>query len=648
MTALSGRVELTRNQIDGACLDMLQGQQDYGSGKATVRTLGAATFGLSLFETLPEDVFDRQPLIFDEFLMVADIRLDNRDEIIDCLGLDPVAMRGAADADVLLKSWVRWREEALGRIVGDFALAVYSTRQRTLTLARDPTGQRPLFYTKDANGIAFSSMPSGLLAVPNHWRGFDRCALARTLCDLPREGEATYYEGISRVLPGQMVTFTVAEKSARPIWHPDQEPLKLGGPQAYVEAYREVLDNSVGCRLRRKGGRVAAHLSSGFDSSAVAATAARLISPPDSILAFTSAPRIGFDALAPRGRFADESELAAQTARMNHMEHVIIRTAGSALAHIRDQARTYQEPLRNIVNGGWLSALQQSAKAHGATVMLTGEYGNLTLNAGGLQVLGDLVARRAWGDWWKEARKAARRPDVRWRGIMMNSFGARIPDGLRGGLYGLFHGAGSRAQMSFLKTRWIDRILGNETARDHERPTGDSYSDRLKIFGTLDFGTMHKGGMAESGVDMRNPLGDRRVIEFSMRLPRGQLFSNGVSRPLARLALADRVPIEIIDAQYRGYQAADCFEHLDRREVRHLAEEIAESEVASELIDLGKIEKAIDQWPENGFQSADIRERYVGYLPMTLATGMFMLEVERMVASARKRPREGLATPDRS
>lgn len=608
---------------------MLHAQRNYGSAPPRLRSVAGAAFGLSLFETLAEDEFDRQPLSFGGGLLVADIRLDSREELISTLGIDPSTLRQSADSEILRHAWRKWGAECLRRIVGDFAIAVYSGNERELTLARDPTGQRPLFFVQSAESIAFASTPRGLLAVPGLWQGFNLSRLAEALLDMPAGEEETYFNGICRVPPGQMITFRAGHRATESIWEPEPGLLKLDDPEAYVEAYRAVLDSAVKSRLRRRVGSVAAHLSSGLDSSAVAGTAAMLLGAHDKPIAFTSAPRAGFVAPTPRDRVADETDAAALTANMHHMKHIVIRSAESAVSHVGRQSKLYQDPHRNIINFGWLSAISLAARARGASVILTGEYGNLTLNAGGLPILGDLVRRGEWKSWWQESRFSARRPDVRWRGILINSFGWRVPRAITIPLHHLFLNQRRRSDLTFLNSHWAEEILARRDMADLAYPTGNSNADRVNVIRSLDFGLINKGLLAESGVETRNPLADRRIMEFSLSLPREQLFFRGVSRPLARRALEDRVPRAILDSNTRGYQAADWFEHIDRQEVRNLADEIATSATARDLLDFKKIDHAINNWPVDNFHHFDVIGKYATLLPLTLATGLFMLEIEQ-------------------
>jgi asparagine synthase (glutamine-hydrolysing) len=394
MTAVAGCVGPAPHRLKTECDEILRAQAAYGGAIESSAGLEGAFFGASLTPSLPEDRFDRQPLTggTDRYLLVADVRLDNRDELALALNLD---RRDRSDSEVLLEAWLRWQEGCLDRLVGDYAIAVWDSVERRLTLARDPTGQRPLHFASNGPHAAFASMPSGLLAVEDFRRGFNRSQLALMLTGTGGGDDTTYFSGIRRVMPGHVVQFAPTSVKSWRHWHPPQNELRLSQDD-HVDAYLEKLQTAVQAQMRRDSGGVSVHLSSGFDSSAVAAMAARL-SGDQRPVAFTSAPRLGFQGPVPRGRIADESGLAALTAQMHRMEHIIVRSDRGALTGLRNYCRLYQEPHVNLVNMAWARQISEDSVGRGAKVLLTGEMGNLSINAGGLPALAELIRTHQWG-----------------------------------------------------------------------------------------------------------------------------------------------------------------------------------------------------------------------------------------------------------
>ena len=605
------------------CRRLLDAQAAYSSGPTALRALGIASFaGPASIHTHPLDT-DRAPSD-PRWLIAADVRLDNRSELVSRLRAQDLAAN-PNDAAILLASWKKWGEAALDLVVGDYACAIYDDEDRTLILARDPSGDRPLFYSRSANGVAFASMPSGLLAIATHQPSLHH--LAAQLAGRPAEGDESVFTGIERVRPGELVriTSTTLARSFhwRPQVHHHDQP---GGDRRlsdadYVEQYRTLLTEAVACRLPVDGSSVAAQLSAGWDSNAVTATAARLYR--GSVIAFTAAPADQQLGPLPRGRIADESAFAAITAESHAIDHVIVRETMPLFDVVRRQSALLQTPVTSAFNLAWWEAIRTRARDRGATHLLTGELGNYTLNAGGLRTLAEYVRRAMWRTWWNEARAAARRSDVRWRGIMVNSFGHLLPSPAMGALRARFLDMPAKDATSFLRTEWRDQ-LGRDPV-PQAQSSADPYLARLAAIRRSDPGVVRKAAFAQVGIAELDPTADRRLIEFSLTLPPEQLFRGGQSRPLARAALADRVPAAILDMQVRGLQGADWFLHFRAAEAQEVLEEIEPHAAVRDLLDIPRMKRAIEAWPDRDWNSEHHVATY-GELMSALAAGIFLTQ----------------------
>jgi asparagine synthase (glutamine-hydrolysing) len=604
---------------------MLRALRPYGHSRPHLCSLRGATFGSVLSETLPEGKFDDQPLTDDRLLFVADARLDNREELASELEVRSPTL---PDANLLLRAWMRWREASFDRIVGDFALAVFEQANRTLTLARDATGQRPLFFIRSPHLIAFASMPSALSAV--HPCRFRMDRLAATHAGTIDTTEITNFQDVIRVLPGHFATIDTAGYRQTRYWNPPNIGLELSDEQ-YRLAYREQLDRAVASKLRRRSGGLGVHLSSGWDSSAVTAAAAGLGEKP---IAFTAAPLAGFEGRVPRGRVGDEFSLAALTARMHHLRHEVVRPEGTLLGELREHSRIYQEPGRNIVNMQWWSAVHRAARELGVTTMLTGQLGNLSLHSAGLWVLAEWVRRGDLQTWFQQARAAAHQPGTRWRGVLVNSFREWLPDGVEDRLDRIFRNAPAGTETGFVRRDWLAaaRFYSQACARPLSRRP---YAARLRWIEEQDVGVFRLGALAETGIDERDPMADRRLLDFSFALPPEQLIWNGARRPLARRALADRLPREVLDAPLRGYQGADWYRRVEVPQALAIVEELGASPAASDLLDLDKMQRAIRSWPAQGTHDPRVRVVYRNRLLGALSTGVFLQEFEAVARQRR-------------
>ena len=256
--------------------------------------------GRCLLRLLPEDRFDRQPLSAGGVTsLVADVRLDNRAELEAELGLSQAT--GCGQWPTAICCWRHGSvgdEQCVDHLSGAFSFAVWNQQEQHLFLARDHTGERPLFYASTANCFAFASMPKGLHRLPFVGAEVDEDYIARylTLANMPIE--QTVFRNVQR-LPSRLLAqhSVVRRRKLTRYWRTDHlQDLRLGSPEEYLDCFRERFDGAVRSRLRTRGG-IGAQLSGGLDSGAVAATAARLLGAEGrELTCFTAVPRPGFAA----------------------------------------------------------------------------------------------------------------------------------------------------------------------------------------------------------------------------------------------------------------------------------------------------------------------------------------------------------------
>src|SRR5688500_3126092 len=122
MTALAGAWRSDAGDPGRTVTTILRAQQIYGQSSRQLAS-GAVALGRRLFDLVPEDVHDDGPIIGGDgaLLLVADVRLDNRDELRDWLGIPGGAMREMSDAGLLMRALEAWGRRAVDRLHGDFA-----------------------------------------------------------------------------------------------------------------------------------------------------------------------------------------------------------------------------------------------------------------------------------------------------------------------------------------------------------------------------------------------------------------------------------------------------------------------------------------------------------------------------------------------
>ena len=610
---------------------MLEGQAAYGTHRAEDDD-GVLALGRNLFATLPEDSSDRGPQSRSKFRLIADLRIDNRPELVARLGMPEADHSSRPDSALLFEALLKWGDSAVDHLVGEFAFAFWDGARQRLLLGRDILGLRPLCFHRGRNFFAFASMPSGLHALDGVPYDFDSEFMAERLAMLPRAGRTTCFKGVERVEPAHLIQVTRQGIESRRYWRPPGPSSSAARPEDYEEGLRAVFDQAVESRLRGAGDAVGTQLSGGLDSSTVTATAARLL-PAGKVAAFTAIPRAGFTGRTPLGTIANEADLAAATARMHpNIEHVVVENSGeSPLEWLDSNFRYQQQPVASLANAVWGQAIHRAARARGLSTILKGSVGNLTISYSGLEWLPFLLSRGRFPTLIRHLSDLAR------SGVPPLSLGARtvgpfLPASvwravrrLKGKTPGpMSYSAVTRARLAELRQKGEER--GFDLAG---RPQRNPYETRLRAMSQIDGGNAYKGVLAEWGLSVRDPTGDQRVIEYCLATPVEEFIRGGVPRSLARRAFADRLPNEVATWTMRGYQSADWHEALDRARagVEQEIASIARCEGASEVLDMDWIQETLKAWPEADWHKDQVSARYRLGLLRAISAGHFMRKV---------------------
>lgn len=635
MTAIAGLWRFDGNpDARAGCERMLAAQAIYGPHDGAAWDDGAVALGRRLYRALPEDIHDRQPLATRDgrLTLVADVRLDNRDELARALGLAAGEAAGRCDAAILLESLDRWGEDALPRLAGDFAFALWDARAQALLLARDFLGQRPLHYHRGKTFFAFASMPRGLHALAEIPRAPDVQAVAEFVALLPRHGARSFFEGIERVEAGCVVRVTRDGVSARTHWNPSRSA--RGGAGDPVEGLRHHLDEAVRARLRGAAGSVGTHLSAGFDSAAVTATAARLLAPEGGkLVAFTAVPREGYDGPAPRGALTDEGPRAAATAaRYANVEHVLVRAGStSPLAAFERAFELFDRPLISPCNWVWNEAIHEDARRRGIGVMLTGQMGNMTISYDGIALLPELLRKGRLVALGRTARQLLANRQLRRLGLLAETFGPFAPQWLWRTAMKLRGGEPQLHDFSAIRT---ERVAGHRLAalsRERgfdlaHRPRIDGFDLRLWVLRRVDIGEFNTGYRAGWGIDSRDPTADKRLVEYALTVPPEEHLAGGMRRSLARRALGDRVPAAVLGEARRGHQSVDWHEGLTagRGEAAAELDRIAACAPAARLLDVERMRGLIEDWPSGRWAEGEVIYSHRMVLLRGLAVGHFL------------------------
>ncbi|MFN3648525.1 MAG: asparagine synthetase B family protein [Armatimonadota bacterium] len=479
-------------------------------------------------------------------VVVADSRLDERAELYAELRNGEIPLeRDAADSELILAAYARWGERCPERLYGDFAFAVWDTRERRLFVARDAMGIRLLCYSPREQGFAFATSADALLRLPETSRDLDACALSDYLTQNSKFDARTFYIGVQNVVPGHSLSLAQQTRSARRYWDPglSTHPAPERNQSELVEEFATVLRDSVEQRLSDLDGVAGVFTSGGLDSTSIAALAQRLY-----LARRVRVRPIALNKTLGERSGVDERVLATSLAASVGMEYVPLAT--DRFPVIAGPGRASTEADRAPVANDLLvrEALLQ-LQSRGGQAAFTGHGGDTLFLPGPLSLsdwsasLKDPGVRK-----WLTSSRGRNWAGVRLRGLVR----PWIPDSwMRSWRWW------SRSGTYRPVPRWLHpelvrltrpdlRRRGIRYARRYSHPARQhQYQNLIARHGQRDALSRYSKLAREARLDMRFPLMDRRLAEFALRLPFGLLVQPGTSKWILRETMKGILPEEI-------------------------------------------------------------------------------------------------------
>ena len=340
----------------------------HGPDRSDVMVPGSVGLVHVLMRMTPEDQFCHQPWRgASGAAIVADLRLDNRDDVLASIGISKLEATAWEDARVLLAAWEKIGDAIWPALRGPFAAAIWDPRSRALTLARDHLGLNVVMWHKNERLFAFATMPKGLFALPDVPRELSEEKFADFLVLNHADHATTIYRNIFRVPAG-----TCADRqSCR--WVDRATPLLVASRyQANPPFVRPGLcgwsarmSRPAVRRQMRSAHPIGCHLTGGLDSSSVSALAARALGEKGQRLAaFTQVPRKGFDGATADGSYADETPYVEAISRSvgNIDLNYVHNDACDDFAELERFFLALDGPVRNPTSLGWMLAIDRLAR----------------------------------------------------------------------------------------------------------------------------------------------------------------------------------------------------------------------------------------------------------------------------------------------
>lgn len=492
---------------------------------------------------------------------------------------DAQVWRGHSDTETLLVGFETWGfEETLKRTVGMFAIALWDRQERSLILARDRMGEKPLYWGWQNSGghartFLFGSELKALRAHSAFSAIVNRDALSLLLRHNYIGAPHAIYQGVQKLEPGcwLQVSQKQPEPQIRAYWSALEVALRghaepfLGGEGEAVDELEQLLKIAVGQQMMADV-PLGAFLSGGVDSSAIVALMQEQSGCP--VKTFT----IGFH--EPGYNEAEHAKSVAQHLGTEHTELYI--EPAQALAVIPELPRLYDEPFSDSSQIPTF-LVSRLARQH-VTVSLSGD--------GGDELFCGYERYRLTQKHWRRISAAPRLlrqltaktlrlfSSDQWN-LLIDWVESSLPAHRRHPNLGdkIYKAAGLLGSSHFnelylgLVSHWhepANAVLGS--VEPHTLLSEDSAMlmpglsdvERMMMLDLLSYlpgDILTKVDRAAMGVSLetRVPMLDHRVVEFSARLPQALKLRDGVSKWPLRQVLYRHVPRELIDRPKMGF-----------------------------------------------------------------------------------------------
>lgn len=462
-----------------------------------------------------------------------------------------IEWRGTSDTEILLEAMeYLGTEKTLKTAKGMFAIALYDRQNRTLSLARDRVGEKPLFYGSIGGCLVFASELAAIREFPGFAGKIDQNAVAGYIRYGYVPAPDTIYEGIRKLTPGTVMTLScpfqdgdLDKAKSRTYWSMTEAALR-GEESPFtgsLEEAAEELDRILGDAVRGQmisDVPLGAYLSAGIDSAMVVALMSRVSG--QKVKTFT----IGF-----QEKKYNEADAAKEIAKHLGTDHTEVYVGEKELKDVIPKIPSmYGEPFAD--SSQIPTYLVSKLAKEKVTVVLSGDAGDELFC--GYQTYVKLL--RVW-------RKTGKIP---WG---LRNIAGKLGNALAGGNRKIYRGAMCLQAKNAVvmkealghMSRTMDRLAwrgvplenaGNRLLKDECASL--MLDDMLHYHPDDILVKVDRAGMAVS-LENRIPMLDRDVIEFAWRLPMEYKYDGTTTKRVLKEVLYRYVPPKLLDRPKKGF-----------------------------------------------------------------------------------------------
>lgn len=503
----------------------------------------------------------RQPMINEDgtLHLVFNGEIYNFRELRSELGQRGHHLRTHSDTEVLLHLYEEMGPDLVQRLRGMFAFALWDAPRKTLLLARDRLGKKPLYYWHHAGLLLFASEIKALLCHPAVSRVVDWDAFRHYLAFGYTPADRSIFAGIAKLPPAHTASLRDGALSLRRYWSlpPGASvPPPPGGTREVMARIRHELREAV--RLRMESDvPLGVFLSGGIDSSAVVASLREVTT--QRIATYS----IGFGGAAPSFDELPYARMVARRFDTDHHEEILEPKVADILPAI---VRGFDEPFAD--SSAIATFVVAQATAQHVKVALSGIGGDEAF-AGyprylGLRLSGGYVALPRWLRFFARAlaprlirESEASRNLGDWVRRFVNGADQPLPERYIG--WTRFFGDADLWHLATpaLQAHWHTDPEATHraafAAHGHGDPVDGAFRIDLSTYLPDDLLVMADRMSMAHSLELRAPFCDHRVLEESLRIPPAVKIPGVRLKGLLKAAFADVLPPPVLSHRKQGF-----------------------------------------------------------------------------------------------
>lgn len=542
---------ITRNRIEHDVFDKMvdsmihRGPDDRGTWYYCEKSGYNISLGHRRLSILDLSTNGHQPMVdmTQRYCIVFNGEIYNYRELLN--EVSEYNLCSTSDTEVLLYLYVKYGEKCVDYLNGMFAFAIYDIVDNSLFMARDRMGEKPLYYYVDKQDIVFASELKPIMNYPVFHKEINEDILVQYFSQNAILPPNTIFKNTFKLAAGECATWKNGELDVKKYYSPINSYFENSNKSecSYTE-YKTELKNLIIDSVEKRliaDVPTGTFLSGGIDSTLISAVANE-VKASDRIDTFS----IGF----ADKRF-DESIFAKESAKyLGTRHHEKIMNEGDLMSTLEDLVKYYDEPFSDASQLPTMLVAQFARE--NVTVTLAGDGGD------------ELFAGYSSNDTLRTLRKldpilSPMRTIV--PSVVSNSLTRdrdRILFGKKSGVEKIQYCTKLREEMA--KAILLHKSDVNGTVYDNQIAMIEDWTQQRMLYDMISYlpdEIMTKTDRASMrySLEMRAPLLDHRIVDYSMQIPLKYKYKGDVKKYILKDILYDYIPEEMMNRPKQGFAA---------------------------------------------------------------------------------------------